>query len=232
MLSGELVAAVALVEAAVVSLLLLAAPRVIGASGKRRLGGSRFLFFAGIGLGYLLLEIYYIDSFALLLPSQSVALAVTLGGLLCFSGVGGLLSERMGSRGLRVTAACASALILALAFLFPEAMRLLLRVPMAARIILCLVLAALPGTLLGIPFPAGMRLLALEPRDRAFAWALNGCASVLASTSSALIAPVLGLRSLMLIAAGGYAAGLAGLVMGRLQGRDGNAVAAVTRALS
>jgi hypothetical protein len=45
-----------------------------------------------------------------------------------------------------------------------------------------------PGFVMGMPFPLGMRFLLRLPADRAFAWAVNGCASVLASIAAAQIA--------------------------------------------
>jgi hypothetical protein len=46
----------------------------------------------------------------------------------------------------------------------------------------------IPGFAMGVPFPLGMRLLLRRPVDRTFAWAVNGCASVLGSIAAAQIA--------------------------------------------
>jgi len=92
-----------------------------------------------------------------------------------------------------------------LAFLFPWLFRLLLPLTAPLRVVASLVLAAVPGFLIGIPFPAVMRLIAASDEERASAWAVNGCASVVATVSSALIAPAAGIRSLLLLAMAAYA---------------------------
>jgi hypothetical protein len=56
------------------------------------------------------------------------------------------------------------------------------------RYIALLLAVALPGFLMGMPFPLGMRHLAQSPPAKSYAWAANGCASVLASILSAQIA--------------------------------------------
>mgnify|MGYP001336584997 CR=1 FL=1 len=63
-----------------------------------------------------------------------------------------------------------------------------LALPALARGIMLLLAVALPGFLMGMPFPLGMRHLALSPPAKSYAWAANGCASVLASILSAQIA--------------------------------------------
>ena len=81
------------------------------------------------------------------------------------------------------------------------------------RVAAALGLAAVPGFLIGIPFPAVMRLLATGDEERASAWAVNGCASVAATVSSALIAPAAGIRALLLLSAAAYAVAAAGALL-------------------
>jgi hypothetical protein len=61
------------------------------------------------------------------------------------------------------------------------------------------------GVLMGVPFPSGMKLLAGED-DRliAWAWAINGCASVIASVVAALLALSSGFSLVMFLGAGSY----------------------------
>ena len=58
---------------------------------------------------------------------------------------------------------------------------------------------------MGIPFTIGMRDLAPDHLQRAYAWAINGCASVLLSIVSAQLALSLGFRSILIGAAIAYA---------------------------
>ena len=63
-----------------------------------------------------------------------------------------------------------------------------LALPAPGRGIVLLLAVMLPGFLMGMPFPLGMRHLAQSPPAKSYAWAANGCASVLASILSAQIA--------------------------------------------
>ena len=53
------------------------------------------LFFAAIGLGFLLLEVALIQRFVLFLGFPTYALSVVLFALLVFTGIGSLLSARL-----------------------------------------------------------------------------------------------------------------------------------------
>ncbi len=60
---------------------------------------------------------------------------------------------------------------------------------------------------MGVPFPAGLRQLAGEnPVHRAWSWAANGFASVVATPLAMLIALEAGSQALLATAAGAYAA--------------------------
>ena len=63
----------------------------------------------------------------------------------------------------------------------------------------------IPGFALGAPFPLGMRFLLQRPAERAFAWAVNGSASVLAAVAAAQIALSAGLHWILGAALAGYA---------------------------
>jgi hypothetical protein len=208
-LSGELIAAAALAEGAAVCLLLLLLPLAAGARRTRTRGpvaGRPLAVFAAIGLGFMFCEMCLLDSLALLFPGASVTLAVVLFGLLASSAAGGLLSARLSGRGLRGVLAGATLLLAALALSLPLIVHALLPLGPTLRVAGALVVTGVPGVLLGIPFPAAMRGLGGTGPRRAYAWAVNGSASVLASTGSALVAMSAGWMTLGLLAAASYAA--------------------------
>jgi hypothetical protein len=69
----------------------------------------------------------------------------------------------------------------------------------------------IPGFAMGIPFPLGMRFLLKRPQERAFAWAVNGCASVLGSIATAQIAISAGFEWILAAAVISYALALWGV---------------------
>jgi hypothetical protein len=57
---------------------------------------------------------------------------------------------------------------------------------------------------MGLPFPLGMRDMLNSPTQRAYAWSVNGCASVLTSIVSAQLALVCGISFILGCAIAAY----------------------------
>jgi hypothetical protein len=165
-----------------------------------------------LGAGYLFVEIPVLQRLALVLGHPVLAVAVVLVALLLLSGLGAWLSDRIDSRRLpRIAVTVAVAIVLALvvahdAWLTSAALAGEGRLWRAAAAI---ALLAVPGLLLGMPFPLALRQLAHNgPSDAlvpaAFLW--NGVASVLASPLAILIAMEVGFQATLWVGAGCYAA--------------------------
>jgi len=86
----------------------------------------------------------------------------------------------------------------------------LLDVPVQLRLI-AVFIAILPlGVLMGMPFPIGLRLISGRNRESIpWAWAVNGCASVLGSIAPTILAFQLGFTSVFLCAGAAYLVNLA-----------------------
>ena len=72
------------------------------------------------------------------------------------------------------------------------------------RYLVAMLLLLPPGILMGMPFPIGMRFLLKNSHQRANAWAVNGCASVLSAIIAAQIALSLGIPSIIAFATLSY----------------------------
>jgi SAM-dependent methyltransferase len=196
---------------------------------SRRAGGcarSRALFvsyFALLGVAFMLAEVPLIQRFALLLGNPTLSLIVVLGGLLLSGGLGSLFSSRFATSQLRLlvaSAALASGAWLALSVvLYPWLVAVALPASLGVRVAVALVLMAVPGFLMGIPFPSGLRLVGQFDQSGAPAyWGLNAVTSVLGSTAAVTLANVSGFRSAQLLGAGLYVvvAALMWLAAGRV----------------
>ena len=187
-LSGEVMVAVALTEAALICALLLLLPLRAISRKKEIISLSGTLFFLGIGAGFMLAELLFVYLGTFFLGDPVVSLTLTLAGTLVSSGLGGLWTGRRTPALLPASlAAAALALVLAAAGLMLFSSELL-ALPALARGSLLLLAVMLPGFVMGMAFPLGMRHLAQSPPAKSYAWAANGCASVLASILSAQIA--------------------------------------------
>ena len=92
----------------------------------------------------------------------------------------------------------------------------LMAVPFGARVAISVAVLAPVGLGLGMPMPLGLaRFAELHPRSVAYAWGVNGMASVLASVLGVAIAINFGYRTACLVAAGFYGLALAHAAAGR-----------------
>jgi hypothetical protein len=179
-------------------------------------GAGRILvFFCALGVGYISIEIAVIQKLTLLLGQPVYSLTVTLFSLLLFTGLGSMQLAR------RVRPNSAAALLVPLLiaayigvinlgspFLVSKLIASALPIRILASVLLLLPL----GLLLGIPFAYGLRVThAHEPRLTAWAWAVNGCLSVVGSISSVVISMNFGFSAVLWVAAFVYVAGFASL---------------------
>ncbi len=152
---------------------------------------SSLSYFAAIGLGFMLLEVVLIQRFVLFLGFPTYALSVVLASLLVFSGVGSLVSNRFDDTKRALVGALAAAVVLIglSALGLQPLLRALIDLPLAGRIVIAFVLIGPVGVALGMAMPLGLRRFrVLHPTGIAYAWGVNGVASVLASVLGIAVA--------------------------------------------
>jgi hypothetical protein len=195
----------------VLSLALVAAPLVLTARSDRPPLGA-LGFFALIGLGFLTLEIVLIQRFVLFLGFPTYALSIVLFSLLLWTGVGSLLAGRVqhSRRALTGALLVACTLIAASAYGLHPLLAALIDLPFAARVAIAIMLLAPAATALGMAMPLGLgRLVALYPNGVAWAWGVNGIASVVASAGAITVAIIAGFPAATLVALVCYLGALA-----------------------
>jgi hypothetical protein len=132
--------------------------------------------------------------------------------LLLWTGVGSLMAGRAHDprRTLTVALSIACALIAASAFGLHSLLAASIDLPFPARVALSVLLLAPAGVVLGMALPLGLgRLAALHPGGVAWAWGVNGIASVVASAGAATVAILFGFRAATGVALVCYLAALA-----------------------
>ncbi len=164
-----------------------------------------FAYFALLGLAFLFVEIPLIQRWILVLGQPVYAFAVVVAALLTFSGLGSAMarSDRLPKRG-------GFAILVLLTFSLPfwatRLMDLTLGWPTWARVVMAVFSLAPLGFLLGLPFPLGLAWLNQRaPHMTPWAWAINGCASVVASVLAAILALSHGFTLVMLLGGSAYA---------------------------
>ncbi len=186
------------------------------------------VFFCGIGLGFLLLEIAQMQRLIIFLGHPTYALSVVLFSLLVFSGLGSLATERLVNP--RPNPRLSPSLLLPLAVLLPVLVVLGFLTPAVidhfeaetnpVRITAAVAVLAPMGLLMGMPFPLGMKVASLKPdAPTAFFWGINGATSVCASVFAVVISMGWGISSAFWAGCLSYAAASAALGLVVLRGR-------------
>ena len=157
---------------------------------KRRRADPRHVrpflaYFAGLGAGFIAIEIVMMQKLTLFLGHPLYSVTVTLFAMLLFTGLGSLVSRRWFRSNARAAWGVPTGLALLVggfALAAPAFVAGFIGLPLPARIALTVTVLAPIGLLLGIPFAFGIRLLdRLNPTLVPWAWAVNGCCTVIGS---------------------------------------------------
>ena len=214
-MTGQAVLLLLLIEAALLGLVFLGLPLLARRRADLRnpLAPSCALYFTLLGAGFILAEVIAAQKFVLYLGHPFYALTVVLFAVLLASGAGSVLSGRLGTLARWAPLGVSAALLLFVLLLDPL-FQATLSWPLPLRIGFAVLLLALPGVMMGMPFPTGMRVLQQRaPALVPWAWAVNGYASVLGTVGSVILAMTLGFKITLAIAAALYI--VAGLVLRR-----------------
>jgi len=220
---GVLVLGMVLVISIVAVLVFLILPmlfgRSVGSLPPRR--WISLLYFVAIGLGYILVEIAFIQRFVLFLGHPTYALTVVIFLLLLSSGGGSLLSRRWLPETARLwlpLVLLAGAISLYVLIL-PRLLNLLVGSPFVGKLLVSALLLVPLGMAMGMPFPTGLRALAGSAAAESsgagpgnaveWAWAMNAASSVLGSVLAMVIAIQWGLNITLACGAISYLAAIA-----------------------
>ena len=135
------------------------------------------------------------------------AAAVVLSGFLVFAGLGSLFSGRLGVGANPSVYPVAGIAFVAVVYLFllPPLFQGLATLPLAAKFTVSLLLIVPLAFCMGMPFPLGLGRLGGEGAGLIpWAWAINGCASVLGAVLATLLAIEFGFTVVILVAVGLY----------------------------
>jgi len=172
---------------------------------------SVFLYFGGIGLAFMLVEIALLEKLTPFLGQPVYSFALVLCGLLTASGLGSFLSRRFSRTGIRFNFLL---LLFGLFFCFrnlPDLLREMSSEEWILRLLWAWLVVTACGLLMGIPFPAGLKHFVIsgnrteERRIRvALAWCANACASVAGAAGAVWIAQLAGQSILFLLGSLAY----------------------------
>lgn len=197
--AGYVILLTVLLVAAFLSIVLIMTPlavfrgRSLGQSGpisKLRV----FFYFSAIGIGYLFIEIAFIQKFVLFLHHPVYAISASVAAFLVSSGIGSLLAQRWSARLpaailIRLVAAGIGLISLCYLLWLGRWFALAADLPFSGRLLLTALFIAPLGILMGMPFPLALDSLATHAAGLIpWAWGINGCGSVVSSMLATFLA--------------------------------------------
>jgi len=181
--------------------------RIVFSRSRGKLG--TILYFACLGVGYIMVEVGLISRFTVALANPTVSASVLISSMLVFSGLGSLFAERIFDRAnvlLPVVLASIGVLLLVYGLCLSPVLDWIGAYPYSARLLFCFLLVSPPAFLMGMPMATAMTWLARLEKEHLFVWAwgINGCFSVIGSAAVPIVATSFGLGAVLQWAAIAY----------------------------
>ncbi|MDD3132352.1 MAG: hypothetical protein PHN94_11060, partial [Bacteroidales bacterium] len=166
-----------------------------------------FLHFSGIGVGFMFVEIIFIQQFILYFGNPVTAASAVLSGMLISSGIGSLASSglKISSRNITVILSLVIFFILLYAFILTPVLSASISLPFFLKILFSILLISPVAFFMGMPFPVGLKYLGGHNNTLIpWAWGINGCFSVISTVLATIIAVEAGFFWVMLLASLAY----------------------------
>lgn len=188
------------------------------------------LYFACLGLGYIMVEVGLIGRFTLALANPTVSATVLIAGMLVFSGLGSLAATRIIDRAksvMPVIFLVIAALLFAYGHLLDPLLDRIGALAYGWRLVISFALIAPPAFLMGFPMAVGMTWLARLGKEGMFiwAWGINGCFSVVGAALVPIVATSFGLAAVLDVSAAAYLLAIPALMAVLLPRRRAEALA-------
>jgi len=155
-------------------------------------------YFSLLGLAFMFIEMGYIQKFIFLLTHPIFSLALVLFTVMFFSGIGSLLSCRMGEKS-RWIPFMGIVFFSCIYLIFLDGLlKIFLPFPFPLKCIAVVILLAPLALFMGMPFPIGLQIVSDKGSSYIpWVWGINGVASVIAPVLGSLLSVCLGFRILM-----------------------------------
>ncbi len=180
--------------------------------GTRKHPTQALFYFVAVGLGYILVEVTFIQRFVLFLGHPTYALTVVVFLMLLSSGAGSVASREWLSDGRRVWLPLVLIVVGVLTYVgvLPVLLERLVGKAFIVKLLISAGLLVPLGFAMGMPFPTGLRALTNSEHTQPgrnsieWAWAMNAASSVLGSVLAIVLAIQFGLNITLACGAAAY----------------------------
>jgi spermidine synthase len=169
--------------------------------GKRGTLGI-IVYYACLGMGYMLVEIFLIQRLVYFLADPIFSASIVITSMLIISGLGSLYASRYKDRAfiVRIAVAGIAASLLFYIFALSPLINALIGLPLAVKLFVAVLFIAPAAFFMGMPFPSGLSSLE-SSRPRLLPWALgmNGALSVTGAVAAKLISISYGFPAVLIL---------------------------------
>jgi hypothetical protein len=164
------------------------------------------LYFASIGIGYMVTEMVFIHQFNMYFPNPVFSMAITIAVLLISSGIGSFLSDKIVKKNrISLFPLIISLMLATYIWALPNLINHSIILSFWYKVILCVIVIGVIGFFMGIPFPSAIHLLSTNKKNTIpMAWAVNGYFSVIATPLAVLLTIEVGFTGLFAVSALSY----------------------------
>jgi predicted membrane-bound spermidine synthase len=196
--------------------------------GRVSMAGSGFVLFAiFIGLGFMILEITFIQKFLLLLGTPIMALTVILFSILLSSGIGAYVSGRLfrdrPHRAVFISVPVLAGIVVLYLIFLQGIIAANITMELQSRAALTFALLFPAGLMMGFQFPSLIRMSSQGKNggdnDTTLLWGINIIASIVGTVLAALLAMIIGFDGNLIIGLAMYAGAGASALLAYVGGR-------------
>jgi hypothetical protein len=203
---GWLISVITLIQLSLFALVLIILPLLkMGWKGSNRFG--TFVYFSGLGIGYMLFEIILIQQFIIFLGNPVYAAALVIAVMLLASGSGSYLSSgiQLNRRSIKKILLIIAGLMVIYSLFLSTMLQNVAGINMIWKVAISLIIIGVPAVLMGMPFPMCLGWLSrIEENNIPWAWAINGCMSVISAALATLLTVELGFTIVIIFVALAY----------------------------
>ena len=203
---GYLLVIITLIQISIASFVLILVP-LFKVGWKSSSRWDIILYFSGIGLGYMFVEMVFIQKFILYFGNPVYSASAVITSLLIFSGLGSYHSDYFlrNRNWMLMIFSFIICTLFAYSFILTTALQQTIHVNLFLKFLIVLVFTAPLAFFMGIPFPAGLLHISKRSTDVAsWAWGINGCISVISTDLAIIVAAEAGFTWVLFCAALAY----------------------------
>ncbi|MBK6896853.1 MAG: hypothetical protein IPH06_09700 [Alphaproteobacteria bacterium] len=188
----------------VMALLVIVIPLLKTLDDKRSsfFKGSTLYFFL-IGLGFMLIEISFLQALGVFLGHPIYGLSIVLFSLILSAGIGSLISDKIPLSNFTsqfIWAVLTSGYCICVAFLLPSIFNHYAESELLERILVSVAMIFPAGMLMGFGFPTGLMIAErFDRRSTAWLWGINGAAGIFGSTIGIALNIAIGIDKTLMI---------------------------------